>query len=148
MFFGVTLFYVSLLLAAPYQQNTTAGAYLNQKKVADWIMEDSKGKHVGYFVYTPDTYTYGMDYLLWWESKQIGVTQLVSQKLPVTYLILYPKPSGDEGAYTFWEKTKIRTSAHIIEQKEFSGGITVVKLAIKPGEPAVDPTYYQHLIFR
>jgi hypothetical protein len=148
LFLAVNLFYTSNLLFATYQPAVTAGNYLVQQQVAQWIFHDSNGKKVGYFVYTPETFTYGMDYLLWWESKQLGVVQPVSQKLPITYLILYPHLSNDAGAYTFWEKTKLRTSAPIIEKKEFSGGITVEKLSIKPGEPAVDPTYYQNLIFR
>lgn len=148
IFVLLSLYYGLGIIFHQYQQDITAGSYLNQECVAQWILQDSKGKQFGYFVYTPDTYTDGMDYLLWWESKKSGKPQPISQKLPITYLILYPKPVGDDGAYTFWEKTKIKTAAPVIETKVFQGGITVEKLAIKFGEPAVDPTYYQNLIFR
>jgi hypothetical protein len=148
LFIGLNLFYASTIITAPYQQNLTSGSYINQKQVSEWILQDSKGKKVGYFVYTPETFTYGMDYLLWWESKNKGVVQPVSQKLPISYLILYPRLAGDDGAYTFWKKMKLKTSAQVIEKKMFPGGITVEKLAIKPGEKPVDPTYYQNLIFR
>jgi len=148
LFISLTLVYSITQITTPYHQDGTAGSYLNQIIVAKWIMQDSKGKQVGYFVYTPETYTYGMDYLLWWESKKLGATPPVSEKLPTTYLILYPYLANDSGAYAFWEKTKIKTKAPVIEKKVFLGGITVEKLSVKPGEPAVDPTYYQNVIFR
>ncbi len=148
LFIVLNLFSSLSFLFTPYQQNLSSGSYFIQQHVAQWILHDSKGKKVGYFVYTPETFTYGMDYLLWWESKKLHVVQPVSQKLPTTYLVLYPRLSGDAGAYTFWEKNKIKTSAPVIESKEFPGGITVEKLGIRSSEKPVDPTYYQNLIFR
>ena len=148
LFVSITLWIAGTKIFTPYHPDKTAGSYLNQKYVVDWILHDTHGEKVGYFVYTPETFTYGMDYLLWWKSKQLHTMQPVSEKLPVTYLILYPAPTGDEGAHAFWKKTKVRTNASVIERKQFPSGITVEKVSIKPDEPPVDPTYFQNLIFR
>lgn len=132
----------------PYHDNQTSGSYKNQKAVAEWIMQDSNGKAFGYFVYSPSTFTYGMDYLLWWETKSKGLPKPESKKLPTTYLILYPPLANDHGAHAFWKKTKIRTNARVLAKKTFKGEIIVEKLAIGANEPEADPTYNQNLIFR
>src|SRR6185437_11660302 len=63
LFVMFTLFYTFTMIIVPYNQSGSAGSYLNQKHIVDWVLQDSKGKKVGYFVYTADTYTTGMDYL-------------------------------------------------------------------------------------
>jgi hypothetical protein len=148
LFFFVTLLQAVTLIAKPYVHDETSGSYSNQKAVAEWITNDSKGQNFGYFVYGPSTYTYGMDYLLWWEAKSQGKVKPESKKNPVTYLILYPALEHDGGAHSFWKNHKIRTKAKIIGKREFKCGIIVEKLQIGPGELPVDPTYYQNLIFR
>jgi 4-amino-4-deoxy-L-arabinose transferase-like glycosyltransferase len=148
LFLCVTLFETGKLLIKPYEQDTTSGSYKNQKEVADWIINDSKGKKVGYFVYGSSTYTYGMDYLLWWAAKSFDTTKPESKKLPTTYLILYPALENDDGAHAFWKKHKVRTTAKAIGRKKFETGIIVEKLQIDPNEQPEDPTYHQNLIFR
>lgn len=130
-----------------YQRNQTSGSYLNQKEVVDWIFKDSKGEKFGYFVYTPETFTYGMDYLMQWVGKNNGYIPQ-SEKIRTTYLILYPYLDNDKGAYDFWKKNRIRTQAKIVEKKTLNGGIIVERLEISKSEPEVDPNYYQNLIFR
>lgn len=132
----------------PYEMNKTAGSYLNQKEVAEWIIEDSDGEDFGYFVYMSSTYTYPMDYLLWWETKSRGLNTPVSEKKETTYLIMYPPLQDDDGAHDFWKETKVRTEAEVVERKEFIGGIMVEKLSVDPDEEPADPTYHQNLIFR
>ena len=124
------------------------GTYRNQLAVAEWVLNDSKGKESGYFVYSPGILTYNMDYLIWWVSKRDGYKTLTNQKLKITYLIMYPHLTDDMGAYTFWKKNVLRTNGKVILTKFFTGGITVQKLLIDKAEPAVDPNYYQSLIFR
>lgn len=152
LFIAFTVFEAGKIIVGdyfrPYTFNNTSGTYRNQKQVADWIFEDSRGKPFGYYVYTPSTYTYGMDYLLWWDSKVLGQTKPESEKLPTTYLILYPTLDNDKGAHTFWKKAKIKTSAEVVARKQFEGGIIVEKLKVSPTEPPADPTYHQDLIFR
>ncbi len=152
LFLGLTILETGKLLYSnyllPYQQNMTSGSYQNQQVVARWIMNDSKGKPFGYFVYTPSTFTYGMDYLLWWEAKQAAMATPTSTKKETTYLILYPPLENDKGAHAFWKKYKIKTAGKVITRKEFTGGIIVEKLAIDPKEEPADPTYNQELLFR
>jgi len=131
-----------------YQLNNSSGSYLNQKAVVDWIFKDAGSGKFGYFVYTPETFTHGMDYLISWEAKSNPGKIPSTNKELTTYLILYPHMARDEGAYTFWKKNVIRTQGQVILQKKFKGGITVEKLLIEKFEPAVDPNYYQGLLFR
>ncbi len=148
LFVSVTLFEAGISIATPHKQNTTSGSYKNQQDVAEWIIKDSGGKEFGYYVYTAETYTYGMDYLMSWKAKKYNFPKPESKKLPTTYLILYPTLEGDAGAHAFWKKHKIKTTAAVSLKKEFSGGIIVEKLSIKPGEEPSDPSYHQNLIFR
>ena len=152
LFVAVTLFEASTMIYTnyftPYEMNTTAGSYQNQKEVAEWILNDSNKEQFGYFVYTPSTYTYGMDYLLWWEAKIHGQAKPESVKHKLTYLILYPTLENDLGAHTFWKRTKVRTNAKVMEKKQFEGGIIVEKLSVDPKEAPADATYQQNLIFR
>lgn len=151
-FIFLTLFEAGKLLYShylmPYKENETAGSYKNQKEISEWIIRDSKGTEFGYFTYTPSTYTYGMDYLLWWETKSMDLKKPENKKLPMTYLILYPPLENDAGAHTFWKKTKVRTNAKVVSKKTFDSGIIVEKLSVGPNEPEVDPTLNQNLIFR
>lgn len=152
LFFSITLITAGQMIYknyfTPYTMDMTSGSYQNQKKVTEWIYNDSKAQSFGYFVYTPSTYTYTMDYLLWWESKLQGKAKPESNKLPITYLILYPTLANDLGAHAFWKKTKVRTEGKVLQRKVFEGDIVVEKLAIDPKEPPADPTYNQELIFR
>lgn len=152
LFVGITIIETGRILyqqyLIPYKTNTTSGSYVQQKKVTEWIMQDSKGEKFGYFVYTPSTFTYGMDYLLWWESKLRGLEKPESKKYATTYLILYPPLDNDQGAHAFWKKTKVRTNAKVIARQKFESGIIVEKLAVPAGEPEADPTLNQNLIFR
>ena len=152
LFFGLTLFnfglYIGNQYLGKYQENTSSGSYKNQKTVVEWLYKDAGKGKFGYFVYTPETYTHGMDYLIWYYGKKNPNTFFESQKDSITYLILYPHTSNDEGAYDFWKKNVVRTSGKILETKEFTGGITVQKILIGDKESPVDPNYYQGLIFR
>lgn len=129
-----------------YTANSTAGSYKNQREVVEWIFNHADGEKFGYFVYDPTTYTYGMDYLMEWKGEQ---KQYIpeSQKLPITYLILYPPLNDDHGAHEFWKKNVIKTEGKVLERKEFNGGIIVEKLSIGKENPE-DPNYHQNLIFR
>lgn len=131
----------------PFVHNQTAGSYINQEKVVNWIFNDANGNKFGYFVYSPDTFTYGMDYLFWINGKKYDYLP-ISKKLPITYLIMYPSLQNDLGAHNFWKKNVIRTNGKIIYKKVFMGNITVEKLSITENESPVDPNYYQDLIFR
>lgn len=131
----------------PYYPDLTSGSYKNQKRVVDWIISDAKGNEFGYFVYSPDTFTYGMDYLLWWEGRGRNVKP-VSQKEKVTYLIMYPPITGDASAHEFWKKNIIKTDAPVLIHKEYTGGIVVEKMDLSKDKIPVDTNYYQNLIFR
>lgn len=152
LFLGISLFEAGKIVYrdyfTPYQMNTTAGSYREQKEVTEWLVNDSNGKEFGYYVYTASTYTYGMDYLLWWETRARGLAKPENRKLPTTYLILYPPLENDEGAHAFWKRTKVRTQSEVVGKKTFDSGIIVEKLSVKPGEPDIDPTLNQNLIFR
>ena len=89
-----------------------------------------------------------MDYLLSWYGKNNPAIIFENKKDTITYLILYPHMTNDEGAYNFWKKNTLRTNGKVILTKTFFGGITVEKLLIEGKEPDVDPNYYQGLIFR
>jgi len=131
-----------------YPVDRSAGSYRNQKAVVDWVFQDAEGEPFGYFVYTPETFTHGMDYLFWYVAKSRRMNVPRSEKLPLTYLVLYPPLASDYGAHDFWKKNTINTSGEVLSRKIFTGGIIVEKVAIPAGESPVAPTYYQELIFR
>jgi hypothetical protein len=131
-----------------YQPNNTAGSYVNQKAVVDWIFKDAQKGKFGYFVYTPETYTHGMDYLIYWSAKNYPLKIPTTNKERITYLILYPHMANDEGAYDFWKKNVLKTIGKVVATKTFYGGIIVQKTLVGKNEPAVDPNYYQGLLFR
>jgi hypothetical protein len=131
-----------------YPRNTSAGSYLNQKAAMDWIYKDAGKGTFGYFVYTPEVYTHGIDYLVYLYGKKYPQIKFENKKDKITYLILYPHLANDNNAYEFWKKNTIRTDGKIILSKEFYGGITVQKLSVDQNETPVDPNYYQGLLFR
>lgn len=152
LFFAFTFLNVSVFLQSQYLQKyqllNSAGSYKNQKAVVEWIYKDAGVGNFGYFVYTPEVYTHGTDYLISWYGKNNSKTILETKKDKATYLILYPHMANDNGAYDFWKKNVLRTQGKVILSKVFYGGITVQKLLIENPEPPVDPNYYQGLIFR
>jgi hypothetical protein len=79
----------------PYQPKSD-GSYRNQLEVAKWILDDTKNKDYGYFVYTTGILTYNMDYLLWWLSDKNHLIPPSNQKHPTTYLIFYPHSLHDD----------------------------------------------------
>ena len=118
------------------------GSYVNQLKVADGVFESAGGKQFSYFVYSPQAYTYGMDYLLWWRGKNIYKYYPDSiKKTGLMFLIMYPN-SEDSSAHAYWIKTKIRTGAKTIQTKIYPGNIEVDEKLIVGPEPPVDPNYY------
>ena len=152
LFFLVTILNVSVSLhnqyLVRYQVNVTAGSYKSQQAVVEWICKNSGSGRFGYFVYTPEIFTDGMDYLFYWYGKRNPTTIFENKKDLTTYLILYPHLANDNGAYAFWKKNVLHTQGKIVETKIFTSGITVEKLSIQNPEPPVDPNYYQGLIFR
>lgn len=152
IFIASTIFIVGLQLYttyhAPYTPDSTGGSYQNQKQVIDWIWHDAKEKPFGYFVYTPETFTYGTDYLFTWEATKQHIAIPESKKLETTYLILAPPLTNDKQAHQFWKVNTIHTNAPVSMKKEFTGGVIVEKLHIASHEAEVDPNYYQNLIFR
>jgi hypothetical protein len=61
---------------------------------------------------------------------------------------MYPHLENDLGAYAYWKKNMLHTNGKVLLTKTFTGGIIVEKLQIDTKEPAVNPNYYQNLIFR
>jgi len=120
----------------------TDGSYINQLRVVDGVFKTANGKHFSYFVYAPQVYTYGMDYLLWWRGKNVyGYTPTNIKEPGLMFLIMYPYDQ-DSSAHGYWIKNKIRTNAKIISTKIYSGNITVEERLNLGLEPAVDPNYY------
>lgn len=152
LFFTVTTFHVFTHVNSQYfgnyQQNTSAGSYKNQREVVEWIYKDKGEGDLGYFVYTPETYTHGMDYLFSYLGKNNPKTHAVNTKQQTTYLILYPHLADDKKAHEFWKKNVVRTNGKVLSKKVFKGNIIVEKLSIDAKEQAADPNYYQGLIFR
>ena len=152
LFFALTFLNVFVFLQNQYLQKypqlNSAGLYKNQEAVVQWVYKDAGNGKFGYFVYTPEIFTHGMDYLFYWYGKNNTKTVFENQKDKITYLILYPHLANDNGAYAFWKKNVIRTNGKILLTKNFYGGIIVEKLLIEKPEPPVDPNYYQGLIFR
>ncbi len=157
LFFLITFFHVFVFLQNQYLTKYTrlnsAGSYQNQKAVVEWVYQNagrdaSRSGNFGYFVYTPEVFTHGMDYLFYWYGKKNPTVTFESKKDVTTYLILYPHLANDNGAYDFWKKNVLHTQGKVILTKTFYGGITVQKLSITASEPPVDPNYYQGLIFR
>lgn len=158
LFFIVTFFSVSGYLSnqylTRYRDNGTSGSYKSQKAVVEWIYADAQsvrnsvGEKFGYFVYTPEIFTHGMDYLFYWYGKNNQKILFENKKDSISYLILYPHLANDNGAYDFWKKNILKTQGKVVLEKMFSSGITAQKLLIDKTEPPVDPNYYQGLIFR
>lgn len=154
LFFIITFLNVFVFLQNQYfaraLQIDSAGSYVNQKAVVEWIYRDVKVGRFGYFVYTPEIFTHGMDYLFYWYGKKNPTIIFENKKDVATYLILYPHMANDNGAYDFWKKNILKTRGKVVLTKVFTGGITVQKLSIdaNAAEPPVDPNYYQGLIFR
>lgn len=151
LFLVLTIFFAGKYLyttySKPYIPDTTGGSYLNQKQVSEWILDNADDKPYSYFVYTPETFTYGMDYLFWWENS-MHQTPVQNTKLQQTYLILYPHLANDAHAYDFWIQNTIHTNAPTEKRKVFEGGIIVEKKDMSKDTQPVDPNYYQNLIFR
>lgn len=124
------------------------GSYLSQLTAANYIYTDAGKKEFGYFVYHPATFSYNMDYLLWWLGKTKYNITPSNQKHALTYLILYTAPVGDKGAYDFWKKNVVRTTGRVVSTKTVQGGVTIEKLMLDPKEQSADPNYYQNLLFR
>jgi hypothetical protein len=154
IFFAFTFLAVSSSLQnqylKTYPRSDSAGSYLNQKAVVEWIYENAGSGVFGYFVYSTSTYTHGPDYLISWYHKSHPTILFESKKDVITYLILAPHMTGDNGAYDFWKKNvlHIGNEDKVLLTKTFAGGIIVEKLEIGNKEPPVDPNYYQGLLFR
>jgi hypothetical protein len=118
------------------------GSYATQLAVADYIFTDANGEEFGYFVYSPQVFTYGMDYLLWWRGKNVYGYIPKSEKLKTFYLVMYPPLTGDENAHAFWMKNVLKTNADVVSTKTFPGGIIVQKRMLETVEEPVDPNYY------
>ncbi len=118
------------------------GSYKNQLAVADFIFNDAKSQKFGYFVYSPQVFTYGMDYLLWWRGKEKYGYIPDSNKNKIFYLIMYPPLENDKNAHNYWIKNVIRTKSKIVDRQIFSGGIVVEKRMLENEEDPVDPNYY------
>jgi hypothetical protein len=144
----ITIFYKLFNLYTQPYYNNTAGSLRNQEAVVNWIYHDAKGKPFSYFVYSPDTYTYNIDYLMWWKGETKYHYQPLHIKTQSTYLIMYEPLAKDVSAHSFWKKNTIHTSSNVLSKKIFTGNITVEKLAVIGDEPPVDPNYFQGLIFR
>lgn len=121
------------------------GSFLNQLKVVKWVVNDADNEKFGYFVKSSQTFTYGMDYLVWWYSQKNKTVQYTNKKEHLSYLISYPT---DLGAYNFWREHVIRTHEQAIYFRNFRGGIFVEKVLFKNSEAEPDSNYYQNLIFR
>ena len=132
-------------LASTYERSTSDGSYLNQLEVVDYIFTSDKSKSFGYFVYSPQIFTYGMDYLMWWRGKYLYGYEPVSQKSDTFYLIMYPPLIGDEGAHEFWQKNVLRTTSEVSGRKEFRGKIILEKRVKSEEEPPVDTNYYMNI---
>ena len=125
-----------------------AGSFKNQKEIVDWIFKDANGKKFGYFVFTNETFTSNIDYLMWWQGTRIYNNEPTSTKQPLTYLIMYmPTVREDKGVFPYWKKNVVRTNGRVITEK-FLHDITIQKLEIPADDPPPDPNYYQNLIFR
>lgn len=146
-FIGITLLLGFNKVYLDYRgnyKNSSAGSYLNQKKVVDFIFEDSKEQKSGYFVFTPETFTYGMDYLVYQKSRKSNLN-IVNTKENINYIILYP---ANKKAHDFFIKNVVKTSGKVLKTITFPGDIIVEKVQKSPQEEPVDPNYYQNLIFR
>lgn len=152
LFLLVTVISVGMFLRNtymhPYVPDTSGGSYSNQNRVVAWIMQDAGNKPYGYFVYTPETFTYGMDYLFWWQSTLHHTQIPESKKLANTYVILYPPLANDRNAHAYWIEHTLHTTASATKTKVFTGGIIVEKMDMSNDAQPVDQNYYQNLIFR
>jgi len=160
LFFALTFLsvasYIQNQYLTKYQFDSSAGTYKNQLAAVEWIYLDAEGVRnagsgkFGYFVYSTSTYTHGPDYLISWYHKSHPTILFESKKDVITYLILAPHMTGDNGAYDFWKKNvlHIGNEDKVLLTKTFAGGIIVEKLEIGNKEPPVDPNYYQGLLFR
>jgi hypothetical protein len=135
------------LTKTPYLPPTD-GSYLNQVHAAESVYKDAGKNEFGYFVYHPAVLTYSMDYLLWWLGKEKYHVTASNQKHTLTYLLMYPAPLSDKGAYDFWKKNVVKTNGQVLDHKVLNGGIIIEKLLLDSKDPAPDPNYYQNLIFR
>lgn len=122
--------------------SSSDGSYKNQLAVVEYIFKSAGSEKFGYFVYSPQVFTYGMDYLLWWKGKYTYNYIPESKKERTFYLVMYPPLKDDLGAHAFWIKNVIRTQAKLVERKNFPGGIIVEKRLLENDEEPVDPNYY------
>lgn len=121
------------------------GSFKNQLAVVDYVFKDAKSSEFGYFVYSPQVFTYGIDYLMWWRGKEKYGYIPESKKTEVFYLIMYPPLENDANAHNYWVKNVIRTRSKIAEKKTFSGNIKLEKRILERQEEDVDPNYYLNL---
>lgn len=127
---------------------TNGATFQKQLEVVDWVLDDAGDQKFGYLAYTPQVLTYNMDYLMWWRSRERGISQYVNNKERITYLILIPPKEGDLKAHEFWKKNVIRTNGKVLETKIFDTGLMVEKIEITKDEPPVESTYFHGALFR
>lgn len=122
-------------------------SYRLQLKVVEDIFSDAGNNKFGYFQYSSSTFTYSMDYLMWWLDVNYPANA-TNQKERITYLIMFKELSGDRKAHEFWKSNVVKISSQPTSRNQYKEGIVVEKYLLSDNEPLADPSYYQNLIFR
>ena len=118
------------------------GSFRNQLAIVDDVFEKGKDKNFGYFVYTPQVFTYGVDYLMWWRGKtRFGYIPPALKKNQY-FLIMYPPLKNDNGAHDFWKKKVLRVQGSLVQRKEYHTKIVMEQWQAGASEDSVDPNYY------
>ncbi len=117
------------------------------------IFNNNKGDF-GYFVFSPDTFAYQGKYAMYYQSRKYSKTvSLYSTKMPTTYLVMAPPPSGDseiELTGPFWKNNTLQIKKEADEATRYENGYLVEKLSLTDDETKVqfNKNYDPGLSFR
>lgn len=129
----------------------SSDSWISLKTVAQYVINEQKGKEFGYFVYSPDSFAYQQRYAMIYSFRNAGSKDFEYIKKPNTYVIASPPP-GDNPYMKedWWIKNEARISVLPVHKKYLPGGYIVEKFNLSSDEQEVahDPNIELGLHFR
>lgn len=102
------------------------GTYNNEKKVVDYISEQSPHDYSVY-AYSPAIFDYPFDYLIYWYERR-GLLEKPKERQKLMYLIIR-EASSKKYLSSGWYGDKTRDNTRTIETRKFPGDLKVEKHA-------------------
>jgi len=118
------------------------------RTIADDVFS-ATDEEFGYFVYSPDTLAYQMQYAMAYKNNINGYRAVRSKKMPLTVLVISPPPPDKpEMSDNWWKENKLRMVKEPTSTKRYPNGyriewheLTPEDIAYPP-DPTIDPGIY------